>query len=372
VWFSDDYLPVTTPGSLAGLHSWLGDVEQRALFGYNHPGANPAGWAGSPRRRTLPATCTRAWWPWRPSTAGTTPLRRVRRRPRSRSWTASTRAGGGLIGCSDEHGRSYGLAGKGRTGLWVREHSRNGVREALTARRTFATREVGLRLDATLGGVRMGSVAPHLAGSSAELVVDLEGSTWQGHAVKLQLLTSDRARLPRPERSGARRGDAGVVVLEQVSGRVGEVTTASIDSPRPRLGDPSRCPRVAALRRAGARRAPRRLLRHRLREPLVPRALTAPRRVARVEPAAAGARMGAMQTFLPFPSFERSADVLDSPRLGKQRVETLQVLRALELPEYGWSSHPAVQYVAGADAGARGVRAGHGARVAVARARRHH
>ena len=50
-----------------------------------------------------------------------------------------------------------------------------------------------------------------------------------------------------------------------------------------------------------------------------------------------------MQTFLPFEDFQRSAESLDSPRLGKQRVETLQILRALELPEYGWSNHPAVR-----------------------------
>jgi hypothetical protein len=42
-----------------------------------------------------------------------------------------------------------------------------------------------------------------------------------------------------------------------------------------------------------------------------------------------------VQTFLPYPDFRRTAEVLDSPRLGKQRVETLQILRALELPEYG-------------------------------------
>ena len=50
-----------------------------------------------------------------------------------------------------------------------------------------------------------------------------------------------------------------------------------------------------------------------------------------------------MQTFLPYPDFARSAAVLDGPRLGKQRVETLQVLRALELPDYGWVNHPAVR-----------------------------
>ena len=50
-----------------------------------------------------------------------------------------------------------------------------------------------------------------------------------------------------------------------------------------------------------------------------------------------------MQTFLPHADFRRTAESLDSPRLGKQRVETLQILRALELPEYGWGNHPAVR-----------------------------
>jgi hypothetical protein len=49
-----------------------------------------------------------------------------------------------------------------------------------------------------------------------------------------------------------------------------------------------------------------------------------------------------MQTFLPVADFAESARLLDSPRLGKQRVETLQILRALELPDYGWANHPAV------------------------------
>jgi hypothetical protein len=50
-----------------------------------------------------------------------------------------------------------------------------------------------------------------------------------------------------------------------------------------------------------------------------------------------------MQTFLPVADFEDGARLLDSPRLGKQRVETLQILRALELPDYGWASHPVVR-----------------------------
>ena len=49
-----------------------------------------------------------------------------------------------------------------------------------------------------------------------------------------------------------------------------------------------------------------------------------------------------MQTFLPYADFERSARSLDPQRLGKQRVETIQVVRALTVPGYGWANHPAV------------------------------
>lgn len=49
---------------------------------------------------------------------------------------------------------------------------------------------------------------------------------------------------------------------------------------------------------------------------------------------------GAMQTFLPYSDFRLSAEVLDDRRLGKQRVETLQVMRALTVPGYGWQRHP--------------------------------
>lgn len=54
-----------------------------------------------------------------------------------------------------------------------------------------------------------------------------------------------------------------------------------------------------------------------------------------------------MQTFLPYPDFERSARALDTKRLGKQRVECIQVLRGLVRPGYGWRHHPAVRMWAG-------------------------
>ncbi len=54
-----------------------------------------------------------------------------------------------------------------------------------------------------------------------------------------------------------------------------------------------------------------------------------------------------MQTFLPYPDFAQTAGVLDARRLGKQRVETIQVLRALTVPGYGWRHHPAAAMWAG-------------------------
>ena len=49
-----------------------------------------------------------------------------------------------------------------------------------------------------------------------------------------------------------------------------------------------------------------------------------------------------MQTFVPYTEHARSASVLDRQRLGKQRVETLQIMKALTQGG-GWANHPAVR-----------------------------
>lgn len=49
-----------------------------------------------------------------------------------------------------------------------------------------------------------------------------------------------------------------------------------------------------------------------------------------------------MQTFLPYADFAQSAKCLDRRRLGKQRVEVLQLLKAL-LQGGGWVNHPAAK-----------------------------
>lgn len=95
----------------------------------------------------------------------------------------------GLLGVSDEHGDAWGFpAGKGRAGLWVTELSRDGVREALVARRFYATNQRTLLLDAALGGVRMGGSVAHRRGP-VTVALDLQGPAEQvGRALQVQVL----------------------------------------------------------------------------------------------------------------------------------------------------------------------------------------
>lgn len=57
-----------------------------------------------------------------------------------------------------------------------------------------------------------------------------------------------------------------------------------------------------------------------------------------------------MQTFVPYANMHESAVVLDRQRLGKQRVETLQILRAL-CEGGGWVNHPATKMWRGHESG---------------------
>lgn len=103
----------------------------------------------------------------------------------------------GLTGVSDEHGDDWGFPeGKGRSGLWVDTLTRDGLREAMLARRTFATRLKGLRVDARLGGVRMGGVLDLDSPAVLALQLDVDrGEPWWGRPLALQVLGSGD-RLP--------------------------------------------------------------------------------------------------------------------------------------------------------------------------------
>jgi len=101
----------------------------------------------------------------------------------------------GLIGVSDNHGTNWGQdAGRGRAGLWVTSLSRNGVRDAMLARRAFATVVAGLRLDAAANGVRMGGVVP--AHNPLRIVLDIDGPGLRGKPLSVQLLRPGSGPLP--------------------------------------------------------------------------------------------------------------------------------------------------------------------------------
>lgn len=107
----------------------------------------------------------------------------------------------GLSGVTDEHDDDWGHPeGKGRTGLWLTELSRAGVREALAARRFFATRERGLRVDAAAQDVRMGGTLSHASGP-VTFALDVDrGPEWHGKELLVQVLRSG-ARMPEVQQA---------------------------------------------------------------------------------------------------------------------------------------------------------------------------
>jgi hypothetical protein len=95
----------------------------------------------------------------------------------------------GLLGVSDEHGTDWGYPdGKGRTGLYVRELTRAGLREAMLSRRFFSTRLRGLRFGAAANGRQMGSVVRHRKGRM-RFTVDIDrGRAMVGRTLAVQVL----------------------------------------------------------------------------------------------------------------------------------------------------------------------------------------
>jgi hypothetical protein len=94
----------------------------------------------------------------------------------------------GFTGVSDEHSGVYRRPGMARGGLWVSSLSRDGVRAALKTRRSFATLEPGLRLDASASGRPMGSAFAHASGP---IVVQLDIARtpdWTGKALTIEVV----------------------------------------------------------------------------------------------------------------------------------------------------------------------------------------
>lgn len=199
VWFSEHYTDVLQAGLMQPLLSWLRrepglvlDGGADGLAGFNHPGREPGRFQefcydARVRDRVVSLEMFNreddflfeGWSDGRSS-------------PLVACLNASWRTG--IAGVTDEHGTDWGRPeGKGRTGLWVSEHSRAGVKAAMRARRFFATRTSGLRVDATVRtpdgtAAPMGSVLRHEHGV-VRIELDLaRDPSWVGRPLAAQVL----------------------------------------------------------------------------------------------------------------------------------------------------------------------------------------
>jgi hypothetical protein len=185
VWFTGDFTDLGGSGTVGKLFDWI--QHSGGISSFNHPGRELARFnefAYDPRMSEQMVGLEMfnqredflfdGWFDGRTS-------------PLNTCLNAGWRTG--LSGVTDEHGDDWGRSeGKGRTGLWVSHNTRNGVLAAMRARRFFATRVSGFRLDATAAGVRMGGSLPFPKGD-VRFVVDIDrGKRWAGKRLDLQVL----------------------------------------------------------------------------------------------------------------------------------------------------------------------------------------
>ncbi|MEU5566743.1 CehA/McbA family metallohydrolase [Micromonospora musae] len=210
VWNTSDFADLLRASSPGNLYDWL-TGRAGGLASFNHPGREPGrfnnfSFDASVRNQFVGLemfnrTDDYLFEGW--SSGITSPL------------VACLNAGWrpGLTGVTDEHGTTWGFhEGKGRSGLWVTENTRAAVFEAMAARRSFATRVSGLRVDATANGVRMGGVL-NVASGDVRFLLDVDrGPVWDGMPLRIQVL--------RPGTSAPTVVD----VIDTVSGQVADFT----------------------------------------------------------------------------------------------------------------------------------------------------
>lgn len=225
VWFTEHYVDVLQAGLMAPLLDWLRrepglvlDGGAGGLAGFNHPGREP----GRFQEFAYDARVRDQMVSLELFNRGDDYLFEGYDRGLSSPLVACLGAGWrtGIAGVTDEHGTDWGFPeGKGRTGLWVTDHSRAGVKSAMQARRFFATRTSGLRVDAvarsrTSGAwARMGGRLRHDRGV-VQLRLDLaRDADWVGRRLQVQVL---------------RPGETVPEVADVVDFRVGPVLTLKV------------------------------------------------------------------------------------------------------------------------------------------------
>jgi hypothetical protein len=227
VWFSRRFTdPLRTFATIGRFWRWLDTHGSDGLIGFNHPGTGRLrfdgfGYVPGMAARLVSVEIFNKFDDY--LLHGT---HRGEQSPLNQCLNAGWRPG--ILGVTDEHGADWGAPeGKGRAGLYVDELTRRGVAEALSARRFFASRIKGLRVDAALtslaspavaGAVagaterargRMGTAVAHAKGP-VRVEIDLDrGEEWYGRHLNVQVLRPGRAvpevaaavdvRLPTPD-----------------------------------------------------------------------------------------------------------------------------------------------------------------------------
>lgn len=239
VWFSPVWTPVTDVEPATGmsvLRDWITDVAGTVagadvLAGWNHPGREPLRYEGFRYDARLADRLVSLEMFNRDTDYLFEGVSRGARSPLLDCLDAGWWPG--LLGVSDEHTPRWGFEPeRGRAGLWVRQWSRAGIREALVARRFFATREAGLRLDMVAAWARAGASAPdaldvadrpeavRMGGrlsravaadipgvdtAAVDLALDIDGGpTWDRREVAVAALTTG-ASVPEVVAEGAAR-----------------------------------------------------------------------------------------------------------------------------------------------------------------------
>jgi hypothetical protein len=187
--------PPDDPTAIAAFYDWLAADPQRALASFNHPGREDGRFG---RFRFDARLVDRVvglemfnrgedYLFERVDDGAVSPLVECL----DAGWRV------GLMGVTDEHGTDWGFpADLGRTGIWARGHDRAAFRRAMAARRIFATRERGLRVDAAVRTatalVPMGSWVDHDRGD-LRFVLDVAGGPdWAGRVLRVQVLQTGR------------------------------------------------------------------------------------------------------------------------------------------------------------------------------------
>ena len=205
VWDSQRFTdPLRTAPTMGRFWRWLETRGDDGLAGFNHPGTGRLRFGGFGYRPAMAHRLVSLEMFNKLEDYLLKDTDRDLQSPLNQCLNAGWRVG--LLGVTDEHGPDWGHPeGKGRAGLWVAELTRAGVLEALAARRFFASRIKGLRLDAALTSLaagdgsrpraRMGAALVH-PGGPARLEVDVDrGEAWRDRRLLLQVLRPGQ-RLP--------------------------------------------------------------------------------------------------------------------------------------------------------------------------------